>query len=78
MEEKENTHTAYMDAIKLLAKKDYSEYKLRKKLKEKLHDSESIDEAIQEVTEKKYLREDYYIEARIRGLMRKNYSILRL
>ena len=66
--------TAYIHAVKLLAKKDYSEYKLRTKLRDKGFSAEEIDETINELLEKKYLREDYYAEARIKGLMNKGYS----
>ncbi len=64
----------YNDAIKLLAKRDYSRFKLVQKLKQKGHSKEAIDETIEELLEKKYLREDLYIEARIKGLIRKGYA----
>lgn len=64
----------YLYAIRLLAKKDYSEYKLRKKLNDRQFESEEIDAAIETLLDKGYLREDYYAEARIKGLMYKGYS----
>lgn len=65
---------AYNSSIWLLAKRDYSRFKLENKLKEKKFSPEVISETIQLLLEKKFLQEDLYIEARIRGLMRKNYS----
>lgn len=76
----ENTHTkpckrsAYSYAVKLLSKKDYSEFKLRTKLLEKNFTDSEANEAIEELISKKFLREDYYIEARVKGLMHKGYS----
>lgn len=64
----------YNSAIKLLTRKDYSRYKLSQKLKDKGYDSLDIEPVIEELVEKKYLREDYYREARIKGLLRKNYG----
>lgn len=66
---------AYLYAIKLLAKRDYSEFKLRKKLIEKSFSGDEIEKAMSEVIEKGYLREDYYAEARIKGFMYKGFSI---
>lgn len=65
---------AYNEAIRLLTRQDYSEYKLRKKLSEKNYPHDQIDLAIEKVKSYNYLREDLYLEARIKGLMRKNLS----
>lgn len=65
---------AYNDSIKLLCRKDYSEYKLRKKLIEKNHSQEDIDEAIDSLIEMKYLREEEYRRARVLGLLYKGYA----
>jgi regulatory protein len=65
----------YSAAIKLLTRRDYSRYKLSQKLLEKGHSDYEIDQVINELVEKKFLREDYYIEARIKGLLRKNYGV---
>jgi len=62
---------AYSYAIRLLGKKDYSVYKLKNKLRDRGHDKEIREKVIQELLEKKYLREDLYIEARIKGFIRK-------
>lgn len=65
---------AYLYAIRLLAKRDYSEHKMRQKLKEKGFPAEHQDFAIAEIIEKKYLREDSYIESKIRAWIHKGYS----
>ena len=65
---------AYNYLIRLLSARDYSEYKLREKCRQKEFPPEDIDEAIQRVKDQNYLREDQYIEARIKGFMSKNCS----
>ena len=65
---------AYTYIVKLLSSRDYSEYKLREKLKEKSFSMTEIDGAINEIKARGYLRENVYNEARIRGFMNKNYS----
>lgn len=65
---------AYLYAIRLLAKRDYSEHKIRQKLKEKGFPAEHQEFAVQEITQKNYLREDSYIESKTRGWMHKGYS----
>ena len=67
----EDTDT-YKYALKLLCKRDYSRYKLKEKLKGKSF--EDIDDVIDLLVEKRYLREDYYQEARVKGFMHKGYS----
>ena len=69
--EESSQKSAYLYAIKLLAKRDYSVYKLSKKLKERGYDKEHLDDAINEVIELGYLKEELYTEARIKGLMHK-------
>ena len=65
---------AYNYAIRILAKKDYSVYKMKQKFREKGFNSEVSKEVIDELLEKNYLREDLYIEARIKGFIRKGYA----
>ena len=65
---------AYLYSIRLLAKRDYSRYKLGLKLKEQGHSKNIIEALLDELTELKYLREDSYIEARIKGLMYKGFA----
>ncbi len=65
---------AYNYAIRLLGKKDYSIYKMKQKLREKGYDKEIREDIVRELLEKNYLREDLYIEARIKGFIRKGYA----
>ncbi len=67
-------HTCYLAAIRLLARQDYSEYKLRKKLKEKKFEADVIDHVITEIKDLNYLQEHEYRKARIRGFLRKGLS----
>lgn len=66
---------AYSYLVKLLSSRDYSEHKLREKLREKKFPANEIDVAINEIKERGYLREEAYSEARIKGFMSKGYSI---
>ena len=65
---------AYSYLIKVLSTRDLSEYKLREKLRLRDYPANEIDEAIEEVKNKNFLREDNYIEARIKAFMNKGYS----
>ena len=65
---------AYSYIVKLLSSRDYSEYKLREKLKDKKFIDSEIDDALNEIKNRGYLKENVYNEARIRSLMNKNYS----
>lgn len=65
---------AYNYLVKLLSFRDYSEVKLREKLREKKFSPEEAESAINELKSRGYLREDLYIEARIKGFMHKNCS----
>ena len=65
---------AYLYLIKLLSSRDYSEFKLREKLREKQYPANEIDEAITEIKAKNYLREENYAEARVKAFMHKGYS----
>ncbi len=66
---------AYSYLVKLLSSRDYSEHKLREKLREKKFPANEIDNAINEIKERGYLREEAYSEARVKGFMSKGYSI---
>lgn len=66
---------AYFYLIKILSSRDYSEHKLREKLRERKYPASEIDEVINEIKAKGYLKEDLYTEARIKGFMHKGYSI---
>lgn len=64
----------YKKAIRLLTQRDYSRPKLRKKLVEAGFEYADANEAVEEVYKLGYLKEDWYIEARIKAFMRKGYS----
>lgn len=75
MEEEKNPHKeAYNHSIRLLARKDYSRFKMETKLREKGFDRNIAKDVIDELVEKKYLREELYIESRVKGLIRKGWS----
>ncbi len=66
---------AFTYIVKLLSAREYSEHKLREKLKEKKFPANEIEDALSEVKARGYLKEEVYAEARIRGFMNKSYSI---
>lgn len=63
----------YNYSLKLLAKRDYSKSKLRKKLVEKFPDQD-IDSTIDLLVEKNFLREEEYARIRIKSLLLSGYS----
>lgn len=63
--------TAYVCALALLAGQDYSEYKLRQKLRQKGYAGEELDETLARLKEKNYLREGEYKKLLAKKLMRK-------
>lgn len=73
-EDKNPFKKCFDGALAHLARKDYSRYKLKKKLKEKGYPKDIIDGVLDVLIEKNYLREDLYKEARIKGLLRKGHS----
>lgn len=66
---------AYSYLVKLLSSRDYSEHKLREKLREKKYPANEIDDALNEIKSRGFLREEAYAEARIKAFMSKGYSI---
>lgn len=66
--------TAYQYSIKLLSKKDYSEFKLTQKLLKKNYDQFEVEEAIDILKEKRFLRDDIYSSDRAKSLIHKYYS----
>ena len=66
---------AYSYLVKILSGRDYSEHKLREKLREKKYSANEIDAAINEIKERGFLREDSYIEARVKAFMNKGCSV---
>ncbi len=62
---------AYQYAIRLLAGQDYSVFKLAQKLRQKGFADEDIQDAINEVERKGYLRPQAYLRHRVLALARK-------
>ncbi|MDC1173783.1 regulatory protein RecX [Bacteriovoracaceae bacterium] len=74
MEINETNKKCYLYAIRLLARRDYSRHKLTQKLIDKKFEKEIATDVIQYLIDESYLKEEHYIEARIKGFMHKNYS----
>lgn len=70
----EEEKKAYSYAIKLLTGRDYSKVKLAQKMRERDFSNESIRLVIEELERQNFIREDLYIEARIKGFMFKRCS----
>jgi regulatory protein len=68
------SNKAYMYLVKILSSRDYSEHQLREKLHGKQHSLEEIDSAINEIKSRGFLREEAYLEIRIKGFMTRGYS----
>lgn len=69
------SQNAYSYLVKILSARDFSEHKLREKLKLRKYPANEIDAAINEIKARGYLREDAYSEARIKAFMHKGYSV---
>jgi regulatory protein len=65
---------AYDYSIRLLSKRDYSIYKLTQKLLSRKFDQEHIDSVIERLITLRYIREDEYIQSRIKQLVEKGYA----
>lgn len=65
---------AYYCLVKLLSSRDYSEFKLREKLRLKGFQQEEAEDAISEIKNLGYLKEGNYILARITAFMKKGYA----
>lgn len=65
---------AYNYAIRILAKRDYSVFKMKQKLKERSFESDIIDKVVSTLVEQNYLRENEYIRMRIKHLLIKGYA----
>ncbi|MBP9673825.1 MAG: regulatory protein RecX [Bacteriovoracaceae bacterium] len=65
---------AYSYALSLLARRDYSLFGLKTKLKSKSYTEEEISQTIEDLKAKNYLREENYIQSKIKYLLKKNYS----
>ena len=68
------SNKAFIYLVKILSSRDYSEYQLRNKLREKNFTQEEIDCSINEVKTRGFLREQVYSEIRIKGFMNRGYS----
>lgn len=66
--------TCYQYALDLIARRDYSKFKLAQKLRSKEYESEEIEEAIEMLIERNYLREEEYARLRVQGLLLKGYA----
>jgi len=66
--------SAYQYCLYLLSGQDYSEYKLRQKLKLKGFEAVEIDETMSKLIEKNYLRQEEYQRLLTRKLISKGYS----
>lgn len=64
---------AYLYAIRLLAKRDYSKPKMLTKLKDKGFDEDQSQYALNKIVEKDYLREDAYIRSKTKSWMHKGH-----
>ena len=66
---------AYTYLVKILSARDYSEHKLREKLREKQYPANEIEAAIADIKAKGFLREEVFTESRIRTFMNKGLSV---
>lgn len=64
----------YNDSITLLAKRDYSEFKLKEKLSQRGYAPEEIDETISKLLEQNYLRPQEYRRIRIKVLLQRGHG----
>lgn len=71
--EESSEKSAYLYAVKLLAKQDYSKYKITKKLESRGYDSSHIEQTIDKIVELGYLREENYSISRIQAHMNKGF-----
>ena len=65
---------AYNYAIFLLSRRDYSIYKMKKKLQEKKYPDDVANSTIELLIEQNYLREEEYKRQRIKQLILKGYA----
>ncbi|MEX0797823.1 MAG: regulatory protein RecX [Bacteriovoracaceae bacterium] len=65
---------AYDYSIRLLSKRDYSRFKLKQKLLQRDYLEEDIDNALEQLTAQRYLREDEYKRHKIKSLIEKGYA----
>jgi SOS response regulatory protein OraA/RecX len=68
------SQTAFQYSIRLLSVRDYSEYKLSSKLKDRGYTQDDIQDTVQRLKELNYLREEEYLKIRVKQLMVKGHS----
>jgi regulatory protein len=66
--------TAYQYALYLLSGQDYSAYKIRQKMKLKGYEAEEIEQTLEKLIEKNYLREAEYKRMLAKRWISKGYS----
>ncbi len=66
--------SAYQYCLYLLSGQDYSEYKIRQKLKLKGFEAEEIDQTLNKLIENNFLRQEEYTRLLTRKLISKGYS----
>ena len=65
---------AYNYAIFILSKRDYSIHKMREKLISRKYEVDEINDTIDKLIEKNFLREDEYKRQRVKSLLVKGFS----
>lgn len=70
------SQTALEYAVKILSKKDYSQHKLTKKLRDKNYSEEEVSSAVETLQKKRYLRDDVYAEDLAINLIQRSYGDL--
>ena len=73
-DKKRPSTTAYQYALYLLSAQDYSDHKMRQKLKLKGYETEEIETTMSILVEKNYLREDEYKRMLAKRWISKGYS----
>lgn len=69
-------HRAYVSAIRLLAKRDHSTVELTRKLRQREHDEEAIEEALADLVSANYLNDERYAELYAEQRMNHGYGPL--
>lgn len=70
----EEVKYAYNYCIRLLSKRDYSVYKIKRKLNERKYDIDVIESVVEKLLEQNYLREDEFKRQKIKQHLYKGYS----
>lgn len=70
-----DTKRAFRYCIHLLAKRDYSKFKLSQKLLSKQYQVSVVEQCIEKLIKLKYLNEDNYLRLKIKSLLNRGYGI---